>query len=322
MRGGLQVNHGLAYPTCLCLIIVIADPLHPRYGRAAVFNDLGNDEIATAIHDRNLMDVKNMKTNLTEQEIRNEVNRLAPFHHKVDLPYNVSTYIPELSRRPIEHTRASNLVKHAFPTLIEACGGSLHGKRVLDVACNCGGFSVEAAKLNSEYVLGIDVVDHYIEQANFIKHALDLKQVEFKNIDIESIDSSTLGLFDVTFCFGILYHLENPVLAMKRVASVTKSIMLVDTNVINTPAFIRPFFRKPLWLMKFPGISNAKLKDATTSLWRSKERVVQFRPNEDAVVDLLKFLGFSKVEKIKPTQKGLEKRYYTGSRVTFLAVRS
>ena len=42
---------------------------------------------------------------------------------------------------------------------------------------------------------------------------------------------------------------------------------------------------------------------------------------ENAVVDLLKFLGFSKVEKIKPNQKRLEKRYYTGSRVTFLAVR-
>jgi tRNA (mo5U34)-methyltransferase len=263
-----------------------------------------------------------MQANLTEQEIRNEVNRLAPFHHKVALPYNLSTYVPELSRRPIESTRITNLINHAFPALIEVCGGSLKGKRVLDVACNCGGFTIEAAKLNSEYVLGIDIVDRYIEQANFIKRALCLEQVEFKVVDIESLDESTAGLFDVSFCFGILYHLENPIHAMKRLASVTKSIMLVDTQVMRTPVYISPFFRKPLWSMNFPTVSTAESLDVTTSLWRSKERSVQFAPNEYAVVDLLRFLGFSKIEKIKPTQKGLEKRYYTGRRVTFLAIRS
>ena len=267
-----------------------------------------------------------MKENLTEQEIRNELNRLAPFHHKVELSYNLSTHIPELSRRPVEYTRVNNLVKHAFPTLIEICGGSLQEKRVLDVACNCGGFSVEAAKLNSEYVLGIDVVDHYIEQANFIKRVLSLEQVEFKVMDINSVDESTVGMFDVTFCFGILYHLEDPIPVMKRLSSVTKSIMLVDTDVMATLfgrfGALQRFFRKPLWLMNFPAVSSTESKDATTSLWRSKQGSVQFTPNESAVVDLLKFIGFSKVEKIKPNQKGLEKRYYTGRRATFLAIRS
>ena len=30
---------------------------------------------------------------MTEQEMRNEIARLAPFHHKVDLPYNLSTFV-------------------------------------------------------------------------------------------------------------------------------------------------------------------------------------------------------------------------------------
>jgi tRNA (mo5U34)-methyltransferase len=285
---------------------------------------------------RKIKEGKDTKENLTEQEIRNELNRLAPFHHKVELPYNLSTHIPELSRRPVEYTRLDNLVKHAFPALIEICGGSLNGKRVLDVACNCGGFSVEAARRNSEYVLGIDIVEHYIEQANFVKGVLDLEQVEFKLMDIESVNESTVGLFDITFCFGILYHLENPILAMKRLSSVTKSIMLVDTDLMATgsswdlvPAFIirgklgtmQRFFRKPLWFMNFPAVSSPGSKDATSQLWTSEQRCVEFTPNESAVVDLLKFLGFSKVEKLKPNQKGLEKRYYTGRRATFLATR-
>ena len=258
-----------------------------------------------------------MEKTLTEQEIRNELARLAPFHHKIDLPYDLSTFIPELSRRPIEYTRVDNLVSHAFPTLLDVCGGSLEGKRVLDVACNCGGFTVEAAKLNSEYVLGIDIVKRYLEQANFIKHALNLEQVEFKEIGIESVDESSVGLFDVTFCFGILYHLENPVLAMKQLSSVTKKILLVDTDVMPTPET-----KAPLWRMNFPAVSTVESHDITTSLWRGAGRTVQFTPNEDAVVELLKFLGFSTVSKIEPKQEGLEERYYKGTRATFIAVRS
>ncbi len=259
-----------------------------------------------------------MQKDLTEQELRNEIQRLAPFHHRVELPYELSTYVPELSRRKIEFTRVTNLVEHAFPLLVDVCGGSLKGRRVLDVACNCGGFSVEAAKLGAEYVLGIDVVDHYIEQANFIKRALKLDQIEFQRMNIEDLDTSTVGEFDITFCFGILYHLENPVLSMKRIASVTKNIMLLDTNVIPTP-----LIRKSLWSMNMPPVSSGlESKYVTACLWRSQKSVVRFVPNETAVVELLKFLGFAKVKKLKPKLGILEKRYHKRTRATYLALRS
>lgn len=260
---------------------------------------------------------------MTKEEIEIELDRLAPFHHKVDLPYGLSTFLPEKSRRRIEYTRVSNLVKHAFPALLQACGGSLEGRRVLDVACNCGGFSFEAAELGAEYVLGFDVVDHYLEQAEFIKRALEADRVEFRNIDIERLDEKKNGRFDVTFCFGILYHLENPVLAMKRLAAVTREIMLVDTDVMRDRLFnriIRRPVKSPIWAMNFPKVANRGSQTATTSLWRS-ETMVQFNPNVQGVVDLLKFLGFRNVERIKPTEKGLEDRFYQGHRVTFLAQR-
>ena len=64
---------------------------------------------------------------MTEEEIRAGLERLAPFFHKVDLPYGLSTYIPELARRQIEATRVAHLVEHSFPALLDACGGSLRG---------------------------------------------------------------------------------------------------------------------------------------------------------------------------------------------------
>lgn len=251
---------------------------------------------------------------MTKQEIENEIKRLSPFHHKVDLPYELSTYDPELSIRHRETTRLDSLTRHAFPELLKVCGGSLEGKRILDVACNCGGFSVEAANNGAEYVLGFDVADRYLDQANFIKRALEMDQIEFKKMAVEDCDEGSIGMFDVTFCFGILYHLEDPVLAMKKLASVTRDIMLVDATVIKTP-----FTRSSMWKMNVPRVVESDDK-STTALWRTEKRC-QFKPNARAVVELLKFLGFSKVDIVKPRQKSLEFRYYRGKRVTFLARR-
>ena len=260
-----------------------------------------------------------MLSDLTKKQIESEIQRLAPFHHKIDLPYELSTYIPELPRPTDKGTRVSSVVKHAFPSLIEACGGSLKGKRVLDVACNCGGFSVEAAKLGSEYVLGVDVVDRYIEQANFVKRALKLKQVEFKQINIEDLVVPDTEKFDITLCFGILYHLENFVSVMRRLSSMTKDIMLVDTGIMG--GIIRThFIRDPCWWMNMKGRTRPG-STSPTALWRSEQEVVQFRPNEAAVVQLLQFLGFPTVNKIKPSVRSLGENYYSGKRATFLAIR-
>ncbi len=261
-----------------------------------------------------------MTTTLTEQEIRAGIERLAPFRHSVDLPYDLSTHLPELSRRPIDKTRVTNLVKHAFPALLRACGGTLNGKRVLDVACNCGGFSLEARKLGADYVLGIDIVDRYIEQARFVKRALGVRRVDFETMSLEALDPSTTGSFDVTLCLGLLYHLQDPVRALKQIAAVTRGILLVDTKLMRSPALVRRFVREPLWLMNFPPPASLDSND-TTGMWRS-ERVAQFTPNERAVVALLEFVGFAKVERLEPKLPGLEKRYYAGTRGTFLATRT
>ena len=255
-----------------------------------------------------------MENKMTKQEIASEIERLAPFHHNVDLPYELSTYDAKRSLRHRETTRLDSLTRPAFPELLKMCGGSLQGKRVIDVACNCGGFSVEAAKNGAEYVLGFDVADRYLEQANFIKNALGMNQLEFKNMALEDCDEQKIGMFDIAFCFGILYHLENPVYAMKKLASVTRDIMVVDANLFQTP-----FSRNALWKMTVPRVVESDDK-STTALWRTENRC-QFKPNVRAVIELLNVLGFSKVEVLKPRQKNLEFRYYRGKRVTFLARR-
>ena len=163
-------------------------------------------------------------------------------------------------------------------------------------------------------MLGIDIVDRYIEQANFIKAAVGVKNVSFEKCSLDDLSPGTHGLFDIALCFGILYHLENPVASMRRIAAVTRKVMVVDTNVMTTTDDL------PVWQMK---ISGGPIGDKdVTSLWRPAEGVCQFVPSRAAVARLLQFLGFPTVAYLEPTGQILrEPRYREGRRGTFIAIR-
>ena len=253
---------------------------------------------------------------LSQDEIRSEVERLAPFHHDIELPFGLRTYDPSLARRDDESSRLSNLIAHAWPAILDAAGGTFEGKRILDVGCNCGGFSVAAVNSGADYVLGIDVAKRYIEQANLIRRVLGLERMEFQQRAVASLDRKKDGEFDVSLCFGILYHVENPVAVMKKIAAVTGSILAIDTELLP-----KSNKKRPMWAMNFPDPSSNRSRTASTSQWRKGRRVCQFTPNAMAVVELLKFLGFEDVIALEPKRDDLEPRYLNGRRGTFIGVR-
>lgn len=242
-----------------------------------------------------------------------EIERLAPFHHEVALPHGLSTQPPGSGRRPGERVRMSDVLTLGWPALLERYGGSLAGKRVLDVGCNCGGFSIHAANDGAEYVLGVDVVDRYLDQAQFIKEALDVDQVEFARLGVDDLDPAELGSFDVTLCLGLLYHLENPVPSMRKLAEITTGLILLDTNVERRRA------GRPFWRMNIARQSSADAPSATTSLWRTEDSC-QFLPTPAAATELLRFLGFADVTRLTP-HEDMSERYLSGNRATFIAAR-
>lgn len=253
---------------------------------------------------------------VSEQWIRAEIERLAPFHHDIELPFGLRTYDARLARRSYEESRLPNLLAHAWPTILDAAGGTFDGKRVLDVGCNCGGFSVAAVKSGADHVLGIDSAEKYIEQANFIKRALRLERLEFQHREISQLDPKQDGRFDVSLCFGVLYHLEDPIGVMRKLAAVTRSVLVIDTDLVP-----RTNLKRPMWEMNFPNPSGDSSVTASTSQWRKGRKVGQFTPNPTAVVELLKFLGFEEVISLNPADDILEQRYKAGRRGTFIGIR-
>jgi SAM-dependent methyltransferase len=46
---------------------------------------------------------------------------------------------------------------------------------------------------------------------------------------------ATLGRFEIVFCYGLLYHLENPVRALRNMAEVCDDLLLIETMVCDSP---------------------------------------------------------------------------------------
>ena len=60
------------------------------------------------------------------------------------------------------------------------------------------------------------------------------------------------------FCFGILYHMENPILGMKKLAAVTDQLIMVDTSVLQHP-IPSSLIKWPLWRMQIvPAIGGIR----------------------------------------------------------------
>jgi len=85
---------------------------------------------------------------MKKQKIPKDLQHLTPFFHDIDLGNGFNT-APEIYR-------IRGAVNLFFPSLLKLFGGSLKDLRVLDVGCNCGGFSFEASKYGPKEVIGID----------------------------------------------------------------------------------------------------------------------------------------------------------------------
>lgn len=114
------------------------------------------------------------------------------------------------------------------PVLEEALG-ELSGRSILDVGCQDGWYSYQAAEAGAE-VLGIDLREEAVRRANAIRAIRQVENPKFLMGDVE--DAQTIsGKFDAVLNYGLLYHLADPINVMCRLGASCKRIMAVQTFV-------------------------------------------------------------------------------------------
>jgi tRNA (mo5U34)-methyltransferase len=153
-------------------------------------------------------------------QLRKAVEGIKWFH-TIDLGQGVVT--PGFDRSP------EKLERICLPA-------DMSGRSVLDVGAWDGFFSFECERRGATRVLA---TDHFAwhAQASGGKAGFELARrvlgarVEDRDIDVMDLAPERVGAFDIVLLLGVLYHLKNPVEAVRRVASVCRQLLVLETEV-------------------------------------------------------------------------------------------
>jgi SAM-dependent methyltransferase len=174
---------------------------------------------------------------MTDAALRKEVLRLAPWHLNVELTPETSTSVSLDAELTPEQTKFQamyfidpreswiNLMTSIYPR-------GLEGRKVLDCACNCGGYSFWMRELGGDGGLAFDVRERWIEQARFLQahRTKPSDGVRFVVADLYDLPSLTKEFFDISIFKGIFYHLPDPIHGLRLVADRTRELLIVNTE--------------------------------------------------------------------------------------------
>lgn len=184
----------------------------------------------------------------TKKEILRRVEELGstqPWNHNFLLPFGVQTR-PSIANSE-RHGKSTGKWKWLRPYLESL---DLSGKRVLDVGCNEGFFSLRCRELGAREVVGIDINPQRIEKAHFIIDVLQPSAVQFVQRDLFGPDLPEIGRFDVAMCLGVLHRVPNPYGALCIISA------LADQVVIEWRAFHDKEGRSLLWYRRLVNESD------------------------------------------------------------------
>ena len=220
-------------------------------------------------------------------DLRSQVERLR-WYHTIDLGHGVVT-------RGADDTPI-RLARLGLPA-------SFAGASVLDIGAWDGFFSFEAERRGAARVVA---ADHYSwhgggwgSKAGFeLARATLGSKVEDIDIDVMDLSPDRVGVFDVVFFLGVLYHLRHPLLALERIASVTRKLLILETvvDMVGVPRPAAAFY------------PARELNDDPTNWWG---------PNVPALHAMLRDVGFGDVK----TVSGPPSAVYRAARAVSHALR-
>jgi tRNA (mo5U34)-methyltransferase len=190
----------------------------------------------------------------------------------------------------------------------------LRDKSVLDIGAWDGFFSFEAERRGARRVVALDHYVWSLDLAKYGQYAGECKErgvtplpghetphwqpdklpskrgyntahkvlgskVETVLDDFMTMDLAPLGTFDVVFFLGVLYHMEDPLASLRRVASLTNGVAIIETHAVIVPGY------EHLEICEF--YSSNQLNGDVSNWWG---------PNLKALEGMCRAAGFARVE--------------------------
>lgn len=113
---------------------------------------------------------------------------------------------------------------------------AVHGERaftrVADLGCLEGGYAAAFARAGYD-VLGVEARTQNYRRCQYVASRLDLPHLNFVQDDARHLAS--YGEFDVVFCAGLLYHLDEPDAFLRMLGTVTARLLILQTHFSVRP---------------------------------------------------------------------------------------
>jgi 2-polyprenyl-3-methyl-5-hydroxy-6-metoxy-1,4-benzoquinol methylase len=122
----------------------------------------------------------------------------------------------------------------------ERLGPDFSGRRIADIGCLEGYFSIECALQGAE-VLGIDGKLLNVRKCEFVRSVLGVERVVFVLGDAMKVTRESFGRFDAVLALGLLYHLDDPYTLVANAAGLCDGFIVIDTHIAleNQPEIIK-----------------------------------------------------------------------------------
>ncbi len=238
---------------------------------------------------------------MTEEEARRILEAAAYWHYKFEFPWGTTT-----PTKPGWAERVEKRKGHFWRPLLDRFGGTLSGKSVLDLGCCQGYWSFLARESGARRVVGVDSCRNFVLEARAAATVLNIDRCSFMDGHLEEEGGwDSLSPADITLFLGSLYHLADPMYALRKAASLTEEAILIDGEVIPG---LDPILRL---VDRTPG-------EPTTS--RSGP-VARYRtvPSVTAITTVLSDCGFHDMTAIPPV--GMPADYHAWTTASILAFR-
>ncbi len=222
--------------------------------------------------------------------------------------------LPDGTTTPSYHGGEIQAIHDTRWQMLEACldanlGPDRAGQSALDLASHQGWFAVNMARAGFSPVLGIDARASHVDDSSLIAQIYGMEQLSFRRGDIHEQNPDQLGTFDVVLMLGLLYHLENPVGALRVCRSLCRKLCVIETQIVpgmsgwvdyGSYQYVRPLK------------GSFGIVDETEETHGPEASItgVCLVPSLEALMWLLGKVGFSSAEVLQPPPDAYEQLRY------------
>ena len=187
----------------------------------------------------------------------------------------------------------------------------------LDLACHQGWFSMNLARRGFSEVLAVDGRQEHLEDARLMAEVLGVTTLRTLRLDLEEARVEDIGVHDVTLMLGLLYHLENPVRALRLARAATRRFLIIETQVVPHVAG-KVEWGSTQFLRELKGIFG--ILDETDEIEGTETGIhgICLAPSLPALAWMLLRVGFASVLRVHPPADGYE-QLVRGRRAMFVA---